>query len=42
MKWVIMFSQYEVATVTDEGVEITGPHTAETNWDVAAYVRQAS
>ena len=36
------FLQYEVATATDRGVEITGPHSVETNWDVATYVKQVN
>ena len=31
--------QYELAVVTDDGVEIEGPLSLETNWEVAHYVR---
>ena len=31
--------QYEIAVVTDKGVEIEGPLQLESNWDVAHYVR---
>lgn len=31
--------QYEIAIVTAEGVEIIGPLSSETNWDIAHMVR---
>lgn len=31
--------QYEIAIVTEEGVEIIGPLSSETNWDIAHMVR---
>ncbi|KAF2973898.1 hypothetical protein EK904_014935, partial [Melospiza melodia maxima] len=32
-------AQYEVATVTEKGVELEGPLTLEANWDIAHVVR---
>lgn len=34
-----LFPQYEVATVTEKGVELEGPLTLEANWDIAHVVR---
>lgn len=34
--------QYEIAIVTADGVEIIGPLSSETNWDIAHMVRWAS
>lgn len=31
--------QHEIAIVTEEGVEILGPLSSETNWDIAHMVR---
>lgn len=31
--------QYEIAIVTADGVEIIGPLSSETNWDIAHMVR---
>lgn len=31
--------QHEIAIVTEEGVEIIGPLSSETNWDIAHMVR---
>ena len=31
--------KYEIAIVTEEGVEIVGPLSSETNWDIAHMVR---
>lgn len=31
--------QHEIAIVTEEGVEIIGPLSSETNWDIAHLVR---
>lgn len=31
--------QYEIAIVTADGVEIIGPLSSETNWDIAHLVR---
>lgn len=33
------FNRYEVATVTEKGVELEGPLTLEANWDIAHVVR---
>ncbi|NWW82503.1 PSB4 protein, partial [Climacteris rufus] len=33
------FNRYEVATVTEKGVEVEGPLTLEANWDIAHLVR---
>ncbi|XP_068030894.1 proteasome subunit beta type-4 [Anomalospiza imberbis] len=33
------FNRYEVATVTEKGVELEGPLTLEANWDIAHLVR---
>lgn len=33
------YFQYEIAIVTEEGVEIIGPLSSETNWDIAHMVR---
>ncbi|NXR91852.1 PSB4 protein, partial [Hypocryptadius cinnamomeus] len=32
------FNRYEVATVTEKGVELEGPLTLEANWDIAHVV----
>ncbi|KAJ1080764.1 hypothetical protein NDU88_000955 [Pleurodeles waltl] len=32
------YNRYEIATVTDSGVEIEGPLSSETNWDIAHMV----
>lgn len=37
-KLFILF-QYEIAIVTADGVEIVGPLSSETNWDIAHLVR---
>lgn len=31
--------QFQIATVTEKGVEIEGPLSAETNWDIAHMIR---
>lgn len=36
---VMFLFQYEIAIVTEEGVEIVGPLSSETNWDIAHMVR---
>lgn len=36
--FVVLF-QYEIAIVTEEGVEIISPLSSETNWDIAHMVR---
>lgn len=36
--FVVLF-QYEIAIVTEDGVEIIGPLSSETNWDIAHMVR---
>lgn len=33
------FFQFQIATVTEKGVEIEGPLSAETNWDIAHMIR---
>uniref|UniRef100_A0A8D0BD41 Proteasome subunit beta n=1 Tax=Salvator merianae TaxID=96440 RepID=A0A8D0BD41_SALMN len=33
------FNRYELTTVTKKGVEVEGPLTLETNWDIARLVR---
>jgi len=32
-------NKYELAVISSEGVEILGPLTQDTNWDIAHYVR---
>lgn len=36
---VVFLLQHEIAIVTEEGVEIIGPLSSETNWDIAHMVR---
>lgn len=36
---VTIWFQHEIAIVTEEGVEIIGPLSSETNWDIAHMVR---
>lgn len=36
---VVLLFQHEIAIVTEEGVEIVGPLSSETNWDIAHMVR---
>ena len=31
--------QYELVVITEEGVEVIGPLTQDTNWQMASYVR---
>lgn len=33
------FFQFQIATVTEKGVEIEGPLSAETSWDIAHMIR---
>lgn len=33
------FFQFQIATVTEKGVEIEGPLSAETNWEIAHMIR---
>lgn len=35
----VLVSQYELTTVTDKGVEVEGPLTLETNWEIAHLIR---
>ena len=35
----LLFFQFQIATVTEKGVEIEGPLSAETNWDIAHMIR---
>ena len=39
--FITFLNQYEIATVTNEGVKIEGPLKLETNWEVAHYVQWA-
>lgn len=36
---IVFLFQHEIAIVTEEGVEIIGPLSSETNWDIAHLVR---
>jgi len=36
---IVSSLQYEVAIVTEKGVEVEGPLTLEANWDIAHLVR---
>lgn len=38
VNYIFLF-QHEIAIVTEEGVEIIGPLSSETNWDIAHMVR---
>ena len=32
-------NKFELATVTEDGVDVEGPFSVETNWEIAKYVK---
>lgn len=37
--FLLVCAQYELVVITGEGVEIVGPITQDTNWNIAHYVK---